>query len=134
MENIMKELYDTAFNTGYKMGLEAAKFTSKSNYNQYEKDIDNIMEHFDFEKVYKVMMFLEWKWVTNSGLRVPDIQEIKTFARDLMTKAVNEMISYDTNEYHTATGGFEVCLNKNKENGKINIQLSFVLSQWDNWD
>ncbi len=45
------------------------------------------MDSFDFETVYKTMIFLEWKWGYPGKL--PTIEDIKKEAERLLEEAVN---------------------------------------------
>lgn len=61
-----------------------------------EKSMCEILENFDFEKVEKIMKFLEWKW----GDEIPDKYEIRRTAKGLLKDLIlgkSNMIS---------TGGF----------------------------
>jgi len=47
--------------------------------------IDEIMDSFEFEKVHKTMVALDWRWVGVEG--VPDILAIRKFARNCLKYA-----------------------------------------------
>ena len=84
--------------------------------------IDNILDEFDFEKVHKVMEFLEWRW-SNA---VPTIADMRRLARNLLKEcAESDMLAI-------ATGGFQV--HKHVIDGTIYLTLEFVLTSWDNHD
>jgi hypothetical protein len=61
------------------------------------RQIPEIMEDFDFEKVLRVMHFLGWKW---RGRDVT-LQELRNCAQDLMYDAVDE---YELEPELAATG------------------------------
>lgn len=64
--------------------------------------VNQILEHFDFEKVHTYMEATNWGWATSEGYKVPSIDQIKDQARRLLIDAVWE-------EEHVAnisTGGF----------------------------
>ena len=66
----------------------------------YEIQIENILETFDFKHVKKAMKALNWKWVT-SDLKTeyfPDIQELKETAKLCLEHAIKSTFS--------ETGGF----------------------------
>ena len=71
---------------------------------ELEQKASEIMESFDFESVHNHMQETNWKWFVNSevGTKVPDIEDIKITARDLLTKA----IWYDEPVVNISTGGF----------------------------
>lgn len=99
--------------------------------NKIRDDIDQILDCFDFEKVKKVMDFLNWEWFSSNG--VPEIYELRKHARRLMNIAVAECIK--TNQkYFTECGGFRVECDKYEDDPKVYIRLSFVLTSWGNCD
>jgi hypothetical protein len=59
--------------------------------------VDYVINNFDFEKVYKVMSFLEWHWYPHE--RPPTQGEMRELAERLLYEAVKEKTS-------VATGGF----------------------------
>lgn len=83
----------------------------------YLKQIKEIMTEFDFEKVHKVMEFLDWKWTDNG---VPSIYMLKMTAKQLLS----EVALSPNNDTWTETGGFRVEKRFNK------LSLSFVLTDW----
>lgn len=83
----------------------------------YLKQIKEIMTEFDFEKVHKVMKFLNWKW---SEVGVPSINMLKMTAKQLLSEVA---LSHNDDTW-TETGGFRVEKRFNK------LTLSFVLESW----
>ena len=79
------------------------------------KQIDYIIEHFDFEKVHDVMEFLNWDWL---GVGVPSIHHLKVEAERLMLKLISE------NCRTIGSGGFEAL---KRDNG--DICLYFVVEE-----
>ena len=76
-------------------------------------------KNFDFEKVHKAMVNLEWVWYDDGLYKTPSIKDLKRTAKELIKqikKADVDVIS---------TGGFEV--RKNKDT----ITLQFVLASSD---
>ena len=85
--------------------------------------IGKVMDYFDFGRVHKVMVALDWKWISiDDGMRVPDECEIRMEARRLLTQAVKEKISI-------STGGFYVMYRNNDDVEWID--LKFVVENWD---
>ena len=85
--------------------------------------IGKVMDYFDFGRVHKVMVALDWKWISiDDGMRVPDECEIRIEARRLLTQAVKEKISI-------STGGFYAMYRKNEDVEWID--LKFVVENWD---
>ena len=85
--------------------------------------IGKVMDYFDFGRVHKVMVALDWKWISiDDGMRVPDECEIRMEARRLLTQAVKEKISI-------STGGFYATY-RNDDDVEW-VDLKFVVEQWD---
>ena len=81
-----------------------------------QDQIDEIMDHFDFHKVQRVMEHLEWKW---EGKETPSVPEIRQKARYLLNKVVEEDLRY------TAMGGLRA------EFWSGYLRLSFEVESWD---
>ena len=65
----------------------------------YETQIENILESFDFERVEKAMKALHWKYCTSDFKEYfPDIQELKNTAKECLEHAIKRNFS--------ETGGF----------------------------
>ena len=85
--------------------------------------IGKIMDTFDFAQVHKAMVALDWHWGNlEGGLGIPDEVELRSEARQLLTRAIKEKMSI-------ATGGFWVKYQEDEENEWID--LKFVVEQWD---
>lgn len=48
--------------------------------------IDEILDEFDFEKVHRVMLALNWKWYDTEG--IPSIADLRRMARSLLKQVV----------------------------------------------
>ena len=88
-----------------------------------QEAIDNIMDYFDFDKVLKTMIALDWKWVKEDhksidDLEIPSIERIRKTARKALMRAI-EIKDY------TSGGGFEA------EYDDGNLYLRFVVEEWD---
>ena len=88
-----------------------------------QEAIDNIMDYFDFDKVLKTMIALDWKWVKEEhksidDLEIPSIEQIRKTARKALMRAI-EIKDY------TSGGGFEA------EYDDGNLYLRFVVEEWD---
>jgi hypothetical protein len=82
------------------MSIYHDKFTTL----ELEKKASEIMESFDFESVHAHMVETNWKWYNRKeeGMKVPDVEDIRSTARSLLTQAIwNE-----TPVSNVATGGF----------------------------
>jgi hypothetical protein len=50
-----------------------------------EEQIDDIMDDFDFDKVHKIMEFLNWEWwFEENEKRVPEVSELRKKAREYL--------------------------------------------------
>ena len=88
-----------------------------------QEAIDNIMDYFEFDKVLKTMIALNWKWVKEDhkslkDLEIPSIERIRKTARKALMRAI-EIKDY------TSGGGFEA------EYDDGNLYLRFVVEEWD---
>jgi hypothetical protein len=91
--------------------------------------IEDILDEFDFDKVHKVMEFLEWTWYKDgvqSPPEVPTKGELRKKARYLM----NTCIEHE--ECSTGTGGFHV--RKSTYDGVPYYELQFVVTSWNNYE
>jgi hypothetical protein len=98
------------------------------------KHYDTIMDcldEFDFEKVHRVMKFLNWKWADIAD--VPEVSDMRKFCRKyLQNVIVGTLQRKDTGgEYIEACGGFRF-------EGKLYpdefcwVRMSFTIEDWDN--
>lgn len=69
----------------------------------WTKDIEYILKKFDFTRVQKAMVALDWKWSGMGHSGFPSLEDLKETARVLLTRA----ISFKSSD-SIATGGFEV--------------------------
>jgi len=89
-------------------------------YEMWQPKIDEVMDNFDFERVHRVMTFLDWKW-HSSEMSVPTIPDMRVQVRRLIRDAIN---LYATGRDATiGTGGFSVTVD-----GGIHVQ--FILDEW----
>ena len=74
-----------------------------------DRMITDIMEDFDFEKVRKVMLLLDWKWdIGNGEMTVPSIYRMTRQAEWLLRDVAKY---YGVKDHHTiSTGGFTAML------------------------
>jgi len=92
--------------------------------------INNIIDNFDFEKVNKVMIFLDWHWHwAEDG--VPNISELKKLATRHLFNTVKDLeMNNDSDAQSTVhSGGIKVI--GNKRDGKItDLTLEFIIEDW----
>ena len=89
-----------------------------------QEQIDEIMDNFDFNRVARVMDFLDWKWYMK-GYRVPEEPEIRKEVRKYLSN------TYDHGEgqgrkYSIVLGGFKYTYDPRY----TELQLSFKLDNW----
>jgi len=88
--------------------------------------VDKVMDNFDFEKVHKCMVGLDWKWFIADSkssydrLRVPMLSEIKIEARKLLKRVA---VRNETN--YIFMGGLEAQYQDDV------LSLKFIVSHWD---
>lgn len=100
---------------------------------QVENDITDILDCFDFQRVLKTMESLDWSyWFT--GGDVPAIWDLRKEARQRLKEAVKGLIRSGEKRYYSSSGGFFAEAEITEGDPKIYLKLSFVVSDWDNWD
>jgi hypothetical protein len=97
------------------------------------KMIDEIMDEFDFDKVYKAMDALDWKWRGQT----PSIEDLEKEAERLLRGAAEHRLSdwkeiYWESPIMNGCGGFEARAWCDENKTKITaLQLDFVVSSWN---
>ena len=90
----------------------------KGDITQKEMDlIFDVCDHFEFEKVHKVMVALDWKWSTDEVNGVPELWQIKKAGRHACLCAIREK-SYISGGWHATF-----------QDGVL--ELMFVAEYWD---
>lgn len=82
-------------------------------------EIEEVLKNFDFEKVRKVMVLLDWKWHGDGEPEIPSIYRMIELSRNLLKKAGKRKHGL------VATGGFIA----RHDDG--NFELSFVLESFE---
>ena len=82
--------------------------------------IKSILNHFDFNKVKKIMDVLNWKWASSKN-GVPDIDEIRKLATRLLIDACVE-------KQNISTGGFRAVYDDNGD-GDPYVGLEFIVEE-----
>jgi hypothetical protein len=93
----------------------------------YETIMD-CLDEFDFERVHKVMMHLNWTY--SDCKDVPTVEYLRKNARKYLVDVVKEALERKT-EYITSTGGFRYEA-KHYENDYLWLRMSFTIEDWDN--
>ena len=106
-----------------------------------EDMIKEIMEEFDFARVRKAMVALDWKWGTlNDSVGIPNIDELKEAAEERLRDAVELRLGGYRDEHHevgiiSATGGFKATAFCNETKTKITgLKLEFIVTDWDSFN
>jgi hypothetical protein len=104
----------------------------KSDNQKHQALIVGIMNEFNFEKVHDVMEYLNWTWSIPGSMNeseIPSLERIKYRAESMLKEVC--MRAYDQeNQYTIGTGGFEVTAFY-KDGNITDLELKFVLAQWD---
>ena len=88
--------------------------------NEYWQEMaDEIMDCFDFEKVHRCMVALDWMWGMGQTMAIPEKHEIRSTGRRILRDCIAGK-SY-------GTGGFQAAINR--EDGSLSLQ--FIVADWD---
>lgn len=87
-----------------------------------QEAIDTIMDYFEFEKVHRVMKFLDWQWALSEE-GVPTEPELRQEARRLLKQSLMEKSSMSTGGFHTRYHSYD--------SGEETIELFFSVDHWD---
>lgn len=94
--------------------------------------VDKIIDLFDFERVHKVMEFVDWKYIEpNGSLQVPSIERLKAAARRCLLASYRCYKKFGDIDGTACSGGFHATyLPGNQESG-AELILRFVLQEED---
>lgn len=98
--------------------------------------IDNIMEEFNFAKVYKAMIALNWKWL-DAKEGTPTLDELRKEAKYLLKRAAELRLGTLSDEHWEVgiaccTGGFQAKAYCDEDKTKItSLDLKFIVTEWD---
>lgn len=96
------------------------------------KAIQNIIENFDYEKVRKVMVFLDWIWIDNP--EPPTIGRMIT-SNSRYLKEVYDKCNKAKENYIIKTGGFAYKAYWDESLNKVSsVELCFELSSWEYYE
>jgi hypothetical protein len=99
-----------------------------------DKMIDDIIDAFDFNKVWITMEYLGWRW---DGQGVPTIKALIEEAKRLLKGAAKSRLTDFKDEYWelgiiNGAGGVQATAYCNEAKTKIiALDLKFVLTEWD---
>lgn len=95
-----------------------------------QNSIEEIMEYFDFDRVHKAMVALNWTWF---DVGAPTIDDLKRQARRLLDEVASKIENSDEGQFYIATGGFKASARRyEKSPGGILLELTFEVSRWTN--
>jgi hypothetical protein len=95
-----------------------------------QKAIDDIVDNFDWEKVHKTMVALDWKWAMEEGdTEIPSVGQLFRCAVGLLHDAYDGAEKNQIN-YSVRTGGFHArALVDEKE--IYELKLIFEVCSWE---
>ena len=87
----------------------------------------DIMNHFDYKKVYDVMKHLKWEWY---GIGIPTVDDIRFASRERIESVIkNCLLDAKTDqEYISSSGGLKATAIKNDYGQITFLELEFVLT------
>lgn len=96
-------------------------------YNFY-KEIPQIIDNFDFDKIHEVMTMLEWRWYSID--RVPNVEELKGAAIQILCTCIGEFEKRGrpVQGMYVSTGGFTARIHC-YESGDPDLQLGFYICE-----
>jgi hypothetical protein len=85
-----------------------------------DEHIKYIVDNFNFNKVYNVMKFVDWKWYNtkSQGMDVPTINDMKTVVIQLL----NNVYIEDDDVFAMTSGGFRASKYED------HLELEFILN------
>lgn len=99
---------------------------------KYQDIIDDILEDFNFDKVLKAMIAVDWQYYTNEGKKLvtPTIDMLKETATTVIKDALDHLVKTKQDGWYM-TGGFQAhafYVDKNDElMDKPSVVLRFIL-------
>jgi len=101
-----------------------------------DKMIDEIMDEFNFARVHKAMVALDWKWASSKSY-IPSMDDLRETAESLLRGAAESRLGDYKGEHWelgiiNGTGGFQATAYCDEDKTKIiALDLSFVVTSWD---
>jgi len=87
--------------------------------------VDEIMDDFDYEKVQKIMQYLDWKWYPLD--EVPTIDDLRKKSRHYLYEVIEWTLKF-RGDYCISDGGIEVRAEFDNDIQRIGeVRLRFVL-------
>ncbi len=98
--------------------------------------IDKILDEFNFARVHKAMVALDWKWASSKSY-IPSMDDLRETAESLLRGAAESRLGDYKGEHWelgiiNGTGGFQATAYCDEDKTKIiALDLSFVVTSWD---
>ena len=96
------------------------------------REIEYVVTHFDAERVEKVMDALDIRWYGYYG--VPEQHEIKFELRNAIIATVRDMVKSGQECLFVVTRGFSIEVSRFFETEKLYIRVFFIVSESENYD
>lgn len=80
----------------------------------------SLIDSFNYERVEKTMVALDWKWSTTTGLVRPSVEAMKD-------KCFGLLIEAERRQDTVATGGFVASYKK--KDGRVTLKLTFNVAE-----
>jgi len=95
--------------------------------------VNEVLAHFDFEKVNETMTLLNWSW---AGEGIPSVKQLKDSAENHLYGAIKQALDPNNTEHHevrwiSASGGFKATAWKNEDGTLAKVLLEFIVTEWD---
>ncbi len=101
--------------------------------------IDKILDEFNFARVHKAMVALDWKWASSKSY-IPSMDDLRETAESLLRGAAESRLGDYKGEHWelgiiNGTGGFQATAFCDRTKTRITgLDLKFVVSEWDEGD
>ena len=92
-----------------------------------EKLIEECMDWFEFERVHKAMVLLDWKWGMDDDAEVPDLPSLRKTARGYLRSAIEQCTG---THFTVGSGGFEATAHRDPNGMLEGVTLRFILADW----
>ena len=101
-----------------------------TNRERHQTMMFDILNNFDFQKVYVVMKSLNWTWYPKG---VPTVDDITFSARERIESVIKACLldAKPEEEYFVSSGGLKATAIKNDYGQITFLQLEFVVTSWD---
>ena len=101
-----------------------------TNRERHQTMMFDILNNFDFQKVYVVMKSLNWTWYPKG---VPTVDDITFSARERIESVIKNCLldAKPDQEYISSSGGLKATAIKNDYGQITFLELEFILTSWD---